>query len=273
VPAAPVDLEHRRVQRPGGPVHYWLGGDPSGPVLVLAHGAGMDHRMFDPQLPAFTDHRLLVWDAPGHGESQPLTGPFHVPAVADDLLAVLDDAGAERVVLVGQSLGGHIVQHAHRRAPDRVRALVLIGSVSIAQAYSRSEVLALRATAPLLALWPYQHLTATVARRLSADPQVRAYALAAMRRIPPRTFHSIWRGVSRVVDGVGLPGHRIDVPMLLVNGDHDDLGSIARHAPAWAAAEPRARLVLVPGAGHNANQDAPEEFNRVLRGFLDGLAD
>ena len=38
-------------------------------ALVLTHGAAMDHQMFDAQLPAFADHRLLVWDVPGHGES------------------------------------------------------------------------------------------------------------------------------------------------------------------------------------------------------------
>jgi pimeloyl-ACP methyl ester carboxylesterase len=263
-----VDLQHHRLGRPNGPVHYWLGGDPDGPALVFTHGAAMDHHMFDAQLPAFADHRLLVWDVPGHGESQPRTGRFDVSAVAGDLLAVLDDAGIDRAVLVGQSLGGHVAQHAYLRAPDRVRAMVLIGATSIARAYTRAEVLALRATVPLLALWPYRRLTATVARSLSTVPEVREYALATMRRMPRRGFLAVWGGVSRVVGHRGLPGHRIEVPLLLVNGEHDDLGSIARHAAAWAAAEPRARLEVLPGAGHNANQDDPAAFNRVLREFL-----
>ncbi len=269
----PIDLEHRRLARPGCTVHYWFGGNPDGPVLVFTHGAGMDHRMFDAQLAAFADFRLLVWDLPRHGDSQPSAGRFEIPAVAEDLLAVLDDAGARRAVLVGQSLGGYVVQHAYRLAPDRVRALVLIGTTSIAQPYSRAEVISLRATLPLLALWPYRRLTATVARRLSTVPSVQDYVLSAMRRLTHRGFLTVWRGLTRSLGRVGLPGHRVEVPVLLANGVRDDLGSIRRHAPAWAAAEPLTTLVMIPGAGHNANQDNPQAFNRVLRDFLDELPD
>jgi pimeloyl-ACP methyl ester carboxylesterase len=73
-------------------------------------------------------HRVVAYDARGHGRSQPAPEPdaYAYADLATDLLAVLDDRGIERPVLAGASMGAHtIVAHA-LRYPDRVAALVLI---------------------------------------------------------------------------------------------------------------------------------------------------
>jgi pimeloyl-ACP methyl ester carboxylesterase len=173
------------------------------------------------------------------------------------------------VVLVGQSLGGYVAQHIYRQAPERVRALVQIGTTPVAKAYSKLDVLALRASLPLFRLWPFDNLTRVVARTTARTPAAQTYALEAIRRTSRDNFVTIWEAVSTAVNETGWPGFRVDVPLLLVHGDRDTAGSIRRDMPAWAADEPTAEYHVIPSAGHNANQDNPALMNELLLSFLE----
>jgi pimeloyl-ACP methyl ester carboxylesterase len=64
------------------------------------------------------------------------------------------------------------------------------------------------------------------------------------------------------------PGYRITQPVLLVHGDQDRLGDIAKIAPRWAAREPNCRYEVIPNASHMAMMDNPEVYNRLLLDFL-----
>ena len=265
----PAGLTGHVLERDGCPLHYWTGGPTDRPAVVLTHGATMDHRMFNDQVPVLLPHyRVLVWDVRGQGQSQPIGAAISLPRCAEDLVALLDAAGIERAVLVGQSLGGYISQYAYLAHPERVQAFVSIGSTNIAHPYSRLDILALKASMPLMKLWPYGHFTRTVAALVALQPDVQAYALDAIRQIPRQEFLTIWQAVTLGITTEGLPGHHIQVPALLTHGDQDRTGSIRRDAPAWAAYEPDARHVVIPDAGHSANQDNAAYFNDVLLDFL-----
>src|SRR6202034_244861 len=102
------------------------GGD--GPAVVFSHGYLMDSSMFDPQVAALApEYRVITWDQRGFGGTR-ATGPFTYWDSADDVLALLDHLGVEQAVLAGMSQGGFISLRAALRAPQRVRALVLIDS-------------------------------------------------------------------------------------------------------------------------------------------------
>jgi pimeloyl-ACP methyl ester carboxylesterase len=60
------------------------------------------------------------------------------------------------------------------------------------------------------------------------------------------------------------------VPLCLIRGDQDRTGNIASAMPRWAAAE-GIEEVVIPGAGHIANQDAPDAVNTALLNFLRSL--
>lgn len=267
--ATPPGLTGHVLERGGCPLHYWVGGAPDRPLVVFTHGATMDHRMFNAQAPALLErYRVLVWDVRGQGRSQPIGAGFSLTGCADDLAAILDAEGAAQAVLVGQSLGGYISQYFYLAHPERVRAMVIIGATDIAQAYSRLDMLGLKASLPLIGLWPYGHFTRTVAKTTAQRPEVRAYALEAIRQIPRADFLTIWKAVTLAISAEGIPGHRIRVPLLLTHGDRDANGSIRRDAPGWASREPDVEYVVIPAAAHNANQDNPDFFNRTLLDFL-----
>lgn len=266
----PALLQQQVFERQGCPIHYWTGGREERPAVVCLHGALMDHRMFNAQVPGLAEeYRFLTWDARGHGKSQPVA--LEKPGIKDyvaDTLALLDHAGVEKAVLMAQSMGAYIAQHLARLHPERVLALVVIGSTPIAFPINRLELWALQATVPLFGLWPYHSLKPSMARNTTVKEDVYRYAQTAMDQIDRKTFLSIWRAVSSAVRRQGYPDFRIDIPFLLTHGDSDRTGTIRRDAPRWAASNPQFEYVVIPEAGHNANQDNPQFFNHILMDFL-----
>lgn len=256
----PPMLTQQLLVREGCHLHYWLGGSDQNPLIVFMHGATMDHRMFNAQVEALLPHfRVLVWDARGHGLSKPIGSGFSLALVAQDMLAILDDIHVSQAVFCGQSLGGYIAQHIYWAAPERVQALIIIGSTPIAKAYSKLEVWALKISLPIIRLWPYNHFIKTVAKTIALQPSVQNYALEAMQLIEREDFLVIWEAVTLAIDDQGQPEATIDVPLLLIHGDKDGTGTIKRDMPVWAKYEKQAAYHLIPNAGHNANQD-----NRVV---------
>jgi pimeloyl-ACP methyl ester carboxylesterase len=99
------------------------------PPIVLVHGAANDSDVWQKIARALTaaGHTVLVPDLPGHGRS---SGEVlnRIEALADWLIAVLNAAGLERVVLVGHSMGSLIVLEAAARYAQRVSRIVLLGA-------------------------------------------------------------------------------------------------------------------------------------------------
>ena len=105
-----------------------------GPVVMFVHGLGARADRWRGTVERIADHgyRAVAWDLPGHGfASKQLDGPADVPAIADYAIELMDRLGIEQAVLVGTSLGAHIVAYAACRAPSRVVALGLVGALGI----------------------------------------------------------------------------------------------------------------------------------------------
>jgi pimeloyl-ACP methyl ester carboxylesterase len=122
----------------GGPLHVARSGPPvpdADGVVLAVHGVTASHmawRAVARELAAEAPICLLAPDLRGRGHSAGLPGPYGMAAHIADLLAVLDDAGAARAVLVGHSMGGYVVARLAAEHPDRVAAVVLLdGGVPI----------------------------------------------------------------------------------------------------------------------------------------------
>ncbi len=239
-------------------------------MMVWSHGATMDHRMFDAQLSPLVDagYRVLTWDVRGHGRSKPIGHvPLSLPDMAEDLLALLDSLEVRGPICFGgQSMGGYIAQEITRRSPELVQAMVIIGSTSITAPIPKLDEWALRSSPWWFAPWPWGNLKRLVANSTALRPEIRAYAQDAVGALTKSEFLHIWRAVANCLTPDAT--YRIPVPHLLTHGDQDKTGNVARTAPAWAAREPQCRYEVIPDASHNANQDNPEFFNRVMLEFL-----
>jgi pimeloyl-ACP methyl ester carboxylesterase len=247
----------------------------NGPPVVFVHGFTLDMRMWDDQVaPLATSHRVLRYDLRGFGaSSNPTVGESfsHV----DDLLALLDHLGIERAAVVGLSMGGWVAQEFALKYPDSVSAVILVDSVLGGRPWSPE------ASAPLESFF-----------RLGAEGRLdegKAVWLAApifacSRRIAPVAArleemvreYGCWELLNEdpqlpldppAIDR--LP--EIAAPTLIIVGEEDIL-DFHEIAARFAAEIPGARTVVLPDAGHMANMDAPDAFNRVLLDFLAEVA-
>src|SRR3954465_1046841 len=104
--------------------------DPTRPPVVLLHGLTATHRyvVMGSKSLQRAGHDVVAYDARGHGASDPAPSPeaYTYKDLADDLLSVLDQAGFERAVLAGASMGAHTAVRVAMEHPERVAGLVVI---------------------------------------------------------------------------------------------------------------------------------------------------
>ena len=252
----------------GCDLHYWLIGPETAAVVVFTAGASADRRLFLPQVPDISQrYRMLLWDARGHGLSQPAGELPTAQRVAADLVALLDHLELNHVALVGQSFGGMVSQELISRQPGRIRAAVLLGTTSLTLPLSWRDRVGLALSPWLVRLCPkplFRRLT-PIAVAIT-KPARRAFR-EMLEGLSPQVINMIYAGVAASMRLE--PGYRLELPVLICHGDKDRLGNIARTNREWSAREPRAELAVIPDAGHNANMDNPLVFNRWVLDFLD----
>jgi len=249
------------------------------PVL-LSGGLCTTHVNFAPQVAPLVAAgcRVVRWDYRGHGRSGVPLEPaaYTLEQVVDDLGRAAEVASrSEPVVLGGLSFGGLASLHFALRRPERVRALLLFGSgpgFKNPEAAARWQAQCDR-TAEFLET---RGLEAFVAGRSGRTvvglepelPEARAAAAAAIAQDPRglALFARLVGGPARpVMDELG----QIRVPVLVLVGELDE--PYLRAADVLAAKLPHARKVVLAGAGHIANLERREAFDRALLDFLAGL--
>ncbi len=264
-----TDTERRELIRPGATIAYWVSGPERAPVVLLLHGATLDHRAWDAQVDELTQqYRVVVPDLRGHGEST-LEGAFRFDDAVDDVAALLDavDTGAP-LALGGLSLGGNIAQEIVHRDPQRVDALVVADSTcNTASRHPLAAPLTIAALSAI-ALGGRERFMQHAAAVTSPRDDVRQYVLDVNE---DRTTLEVLQILTSLLDQAvhPEPDYRLPVPTLLVNGADDRVGDIATGNREWAVRDPMVDLVVIPGAGHASNQDNPAAFTAALTTFLD----
>ena len=223
-----------------------------GTPIVLIHGLGSHTGMWAPVERAWPDLRLVSFDAPGVGKSPARMPPPSIGGLARLVVQLLDRLGLEQVDVLGYSLGGTVAQTVARRAPGRVRPLVLV------------------ATGPGWGCVPGRwrsmiHLYNPLRyySKLYYDATIGAMAGGQARR---DSAFVAWHGAERLVDRPSLAGyyaqvmavaswssiawlHEIAVPTLVVAGGDDPLMPPV-NSLLLARRIPGARLQLYPTEGH-----------------------
>lgn len=230
--------------------------------LLLFHAWPIDAQMWQPQLEALPEGLAAVApDHPGFGGS-PLAGDVTtMAACAERALSALDEAGVDRAVVCGLSMGGYAAFELWRRARERVIGLILANTRAVADPPEGAE--ARRALArrllsegnvladeppPLLAEDAPAELQERV-RGWIAEQSPRAIAAAAL-------------GMAERPDSTpDLPS--IDVPTVVITSTGDRLIP-AEVSSEMASRIPAARLEILERVGHLSNLEAPDTFNAVL---------
>jgi pimeloyl-ACP methyl ester carboxylesterase len=260
-----VETQAKVLERNGSSIHYWLGGQANAPVVVLTHGATIDHHEWDATVPILaTRYRVLVWDVPGHGLSRPAR--FSVAEAIASLLAILDAVGVRQAGFVGHSLGGNIHQELVFSHPERVACMVCVDCTWNFQKLSRSESLMVKLAEPIFRLYPHRLLVDQALAAAATSVASQELLRPAMSSLSKDEIVQVMMAATDCLHYE--PDYKINKPLLLILGDLDRTGNIRKAMPLWARQEPNCRLVIFPNAKHSPNLDAPEEFHKELMGFL-----
>ncbi len=120
---------------------------------------------------------------------------------------------------------------------------------------------------PMLEHYPSGIWLSQMATRSSIDPRVRDYLADASEKVRKAgNFNHIWNALALCLHPE--TDYRIECPLMLAHGDQDNLGNFKKVMPKWVWRDPLARYVVIPNAGHVANQDNPKFFNQLLLDFL-----
>lgn len=249
----------------GRPLFY-LGG-PGGPAgalpVVLLHGAGGSSAMWTQLHTALRAGRAVyALDLPGHGRSAPLLDPPTIEHYAAVVRAFLDEAGLERVAVVGHSMGGAVAQVLALEARDRVAGLGLVGTGA-----------KLRVLPEILEAIPrdFEGSVERICRLCygpGAAPELVARGIAEMRKVAPSALLGDFLACDRFDIRDRLPS--IAVPTLAVVGEQDVM-TPPKYAAYLADRIPGAQMAIVPGAGHMLPVEAPAALAERLRSFLTDL--
>lgn len=255
-----------RADSGGVGIAYEVAGD--GPPLLLMQGLGYGRWGWDPVVgPLARRFSVVCYDNRGIGESDVPAGPYTARQLADDAVAVLDDAGIERAHVAGTSLGGMAAQELAAAYPERVDRLVLActtpgGPDAVPMP---PQTVALMAEAATLA--PEVALRRFVENALApgADEELveRIYRLRLANPPDPAGWQA------QAAAGVGFAGVNgsIAAPTLILHGGEDavvDVGNVQ----VLARRIPRARVEVLPGLGHLFFWEDPVRFVALVEEFL-----
>jgi pimeloyl-ACP methyl ester carboxylesterase len=241
----------------------------AGEPVVLLPGFGADVSAFAPQVPVLAKaHRVLGVNPRGVGLSDAPDAERYDPATAAADVAALGDAPLH---VIGASLGAATAVELALEHPARVRSLVLVTPfvragarlLAVVDAWCR---LAAEASPATLArsIVPWMFSPALLADEAARERTLRGFAEMAAR-VPAASLARwaeglrVWSGTRE--DELG----RIVAPTLVVSAGEDLL---TPGGEAIANAIPGARCVVVPGAGHAVNLEAPDAVNEAIRKHL-----
>jgi pimeloyl-ACP methyl ester carboxylesterase len=252
----------------------------SGPGLLLVHGHGGAKEDFADHVERLArTHTVVTFDHRGHGESGHPTdaASYSLARMRADTWAVADAVGLERFRLLGHSMGGMVTRRMPLERPDRIEAFVLMDTCAGPVPTLVPELVEMAAYVGLTDGKDALKALLDMAGTLDTD----AYRQMLVARPGYREFTDRkWADTSVVMWSTlaveiahqpdDLPLLRdVTCPTLVIIGEQDV--PFLDASRAMAATIPGAQLVVIPGAGHSPQFEAPAEWIAALDGFLAGL--
>jgi 3-oxoadipate enol-lactonase len=252
----------------GVSLHYQLSGLADGPVVMFSCSLGTTMEMWKPQLAAFErDFKVLRYDMRGHGLSSTPAGPYTIAQLGNDVVALLDHLGVQRMNLCGLSIGGMIGQWLAANEPSRLERLVLCNTAAKigteATWNSRIEAVESGGIAGILDAVMERWLTAGFR---ASQPAVLAEMRAMLAATDPKGYVAACAAI-RDMDQRGTAAS-IQTPTFVVAGEFDPVTTVA-DSEFLVSHIPGAAMTILPAA-HISNVEASAQFNRAVFNFFAG---
>jgi len=248
----------------GSPIVYGVRGQGE-PVIVFVHCWTCNHTFWDAQISYFSKRHRVVWlDLAGHGESGSRRQQYTMQAFGQDVAAVVTQVGAQKVILVGHSMGGPVVVEAAKQLGDRVIGIVGVDTFYTPFEYPASQEKIMAFVKPFET--DFRKTSEQMVRSMftpQADPAVVeslvAEFLAADADVGVSAMHALfnWNAQQASTD---------------LKRFSDILYNI-NAAPTGKELPANDHVTMIPNVGHFIAQVKPEVFNRALEGIIATLGE
>ncbi len=272
-----------RISTRHGEISYWdcaARGEETGAPVLFVHGNSSSSKIFDRQTAAVfaQNRRLLALDLPGHGASSDAPDPvatYAMDGFAETGLDLLSALNIEKAVLVGWSLGGHIVLEMAAQWSG-VTGVVIVGTPPIgsdphdlAAAFLPSDHMELTFKAEFSEAEARAYARETVGAGVPLEPWMVEGARRADGRFRPLMIESAMAGRGRDQKEIVAT---LGVPLAVLHAANDpfiNLDYLKRlpYANLW-----RGAVQEMSGLGHAPFREDPERFNALLEDFLRDVA-
>ena len=236
-------------------------------ALLLIHGFPLDGTMWEPQQASMAGRvDVVAPHLPGFGGTPGVGEVMTMAFAASRCVESLDEAGAERAVVCGISMGGYVALELWRSHRERVAGFVFVNTRAGADDEAGKE--RRRDLAARLRVEGIDFLVVSPGPLLSeqADQELWGRVKAIIAAQPAEAVAAAALGMAERPDSTGdLPG--IDVPTMVITSTGDTLIPAEATSP-MADAIPGATLEIIEGAGHLSSLQAPGEFTLLLETHL-----
>jgi pimeloyl-ACP methyl ester carboxylesterase len=260
-----MNVSRHHVSTRHGEVHVKEAGE--GEAVLLLHSVGCSSYEWEYVIDglATAGRRVIAWDMPGHGDSDPLARHYSIDDFADSVVALLDALEVEKAHVVGESIGGHICASLGVRYPWRLLSLVFCETgLMPAEEWDRNWERVDQGFGIISQSFEevrprFRELTEDFHRRWNID----------RNKAGAKAMVSAMRAIRDFDLAAALP--KIEAPALLLWGDKNVFVANGS-SKAFAALLPSAREVILPDSGHFPMVDQPAAFVAVVNEFLAGLS-
>ena len=247
-----------------GDVSIYYEAHGSGPAVLLSHAYAASHKMWDPQIEPLSQHyRVITWDMRGHANSDSPDdeAEYSEEKTVQDMKLILESEGVQEAVMGGLSLGGYMSFAFYLAHREMTTGLLLFD------------------TGP-----GYRNPDARASWNKMAFKQAERYLEEGLAGLPPAAEVQVGASLQRSPEGLAKAARgmlaqshprvmeeleKIEIPALVLVGANDT--PFLQAADVMAARMPNSRKIIVDGAGHAANMDQPDVFNRAVLEFLDDV--
>ena len=241
----------------------------SGPPLYMVHGIGSRKITWDGLIPELKDNFTCVsYDLRGHGDSPIPDTPYSLDQLVEDLEALRQRLGHEKIHVIGHSLGGMIGPAYAHKYPDRTLS---VGLLSTAAGRNDEDKAKLKAVGEAMEEKGVMPVINTLVERWYTDDFIERRAdLIDMRKqqvadTPEAVFLSVFWIYATTEMGPWL--HQLSCPCLILTGELDG-GCNPRLNEFMHSQIPDSRLVILDGIKHSILIEGPERVLPHVKSFL-----
>ena len=235
------------------------------PGLVFIHGGLADRSFWKASLEHFAkSHRVAALDLPGHGESGIGRRKWGIPEFGADVKAVVRAERLDKVVLIGNSLGGPVAIEAALLLPGKAVMVIGVDTFHSLDYAATPEHARQRAEAFRCDFAGSVHEMTRTLFQPDADPEIMADAERRMARNSPNAAYAMFLSLGgyKVADAA----RKLDIPLRAICGDLYPVDF-----PGVRKVKPDFEAIIMSHMGHYPMLERPDEFNKHLETLLHSL--